>query len=407
MEYLLTRTIDTPRVKFVLFFPNIHKTQKQTSMGFPIKKRINTLMETPFDGASGLDILSAAIDSRLLQHREFSLPSSSITKSTNEGTVVSVASPGASRDEDSTVSSSSDRSSPASVAAMASSQQRRHVVVASSPHHPIPTKQGKRSRTFPGILMEILSNPDNAHIIGWSPSGRSFAIHDPALFSLQILPKYFRRVIFRSFIRKLNRWGFRSIRRSSRPGGPDSNTDSAPRFEHRHFSRDEPEMCVRIFCRSNPGACRGDSKTPKVDGGGDDDESNGGEDDVVPDDDAAPDCEDSPEDDAAEAFAVSPSASAVGPFPSAASSSALTDSVLRPPPSLPLPSVGAGGDVGGLVPLSSSHRQNEELRILLDLQRRRYQALLNRVQIMQMTADADILSQVVALRQQMMLSQRG
>ncbi|KAL3761832.1 hypothetical protein ACHAW5_001940 [Stephanodiscus triporus] len=374
-------------------------------MGFPIKKRINTLMETPFDGVSGLDILSAAIDSRLLQHREFSLPSSSVTKSTNEGTVVSVASP-SSRDEDSTISSS-DRSSPASVAASSSLQQRRNVVVASSPYHPIPTKQGKRSRTFPKILMEILSNPDNEHIIGWSPSGRSFAIHDPALFSLQILPKYFRRVIFRSFIRKLNRWGFRSIRRSSRPGGPDSNTNSAPRFEHRHFLRDDPEMCARIFCRSHPGASRGDNK--KVDGGGDDDESNAGEDDAAP-----ADCEASPDDDdkEAEAFAVSPSASAVGPFPSAAASSALTDVVLRPPPSQLLPSVGACGVVGGLVLLSSSHRQNEEFRalsngrILLDLQRRRYQALLNRVHMMQMKADADILSQVVALRQQMMLSQR-
>jgi len=345
-------------------------------MGFPIKKRITALMQTSSggcDGANGLDILSAAIDSRLLQHRELSFPSSVVTKSPEGG------------DEDSTASSAG--SSCASVTAKATSQQRHCVVVTSSPYGPI--KYNKRSRTFPEILMGILSNHDYAHIIGWSHSGRYFVIRDTALFSSQILPKYFRRVIFRSFVRKLNRWGFRSMKRSSEAGGLESNSDNAPRFEHKLFTRDEPETCVGIFCKSNPGAGgKADKSANKVDGrGSGDDWSSAGNDACVADDDTAAD-------------KISPSAASV---------------VLRPPPRQ-LQSTGGVGvstDVGGLVP-SSSPMHNEDFRvlsnecILLVLQRKRHQTIMNRLRMAQMTADADILSQIVAENwQQLMLLQRG
>jgi hypothetical protein len=368
-------------------------------MGFPIKQRITTLMQTSNGGcesASGLDILSAAIESRLLQHSELSYPSSSVTKSA-EGEIKAVE---GGCDEDSTASSAPSPS--ASVTASATSQKRHRVVVSSSLSGPV--KHNKRSRTFPEILMGILSNPDYAHIIRWSTSGRSFAIHDPSLFSSQILPKYFRRVIFRSFVRKLNRWGFHSMRRWSEAGGLESSNDNVPRFEHKLFTRDEPEMCVRIFCKSNPGAGKVDKPANEVDGqGSGDDSSCAGNNACVPGDDAT-----------TATVMISPSASSFCSFSSAVSSAAAARVV---PHSLPMQQqftggVGVGIDVRGLVP----HLHNEDFRvlskecILLEIQRRRDQAFMNRVRMAQMTADADILSlsQIVAEKwQQQMLLQRG
>jgi hypothetical protein len=362
-------------------------------MGFPIKKRITTLMQTSSqgcDGASGLDILSAAIDSRLLQHRELSFPSSLVTKAAEGG------------DEDSTASSAG--SSCATVAAKATSQQRHRVAVMSSAFGPV--KHNKRSRTFPEILMGILSNPDYNHIIRWSSSGKSFAIHDSTLFSSQILPKYFRRVIFRSFVRKLNRWGFRSMRRSSEAGGgiePSKYSDHAPRFEHKLFTRDEPEMCVGIFCKSNPGAGgKAEKSAGKVDGqGSGDDSSCAGNDACVADYRTAP-------------VTIPPSVSSNGPFRSATSSAAAASVVLHPPPRQ-LQSAGGVGvnfDVGGRVPSSSCMHSAEFCTlsnecILLVLQRKRHQAIMNRLRMAQMTADADVLSQIVAEKwQQLMLLHR-
>ena len=372
-------------------------------MGFPIKKRITTLMQTSShgcDGASGLDILSAAIDSRLLPHRELSSPSSSslVTKAAEGG------------DEDSTASSAG--SSCATAAAKATTSQQRHrVAVTSSAFGPV--KHNTRSRTFPEILMGILSNPDYNHIIRWSSSGKSFAIHDPTLFSSQILPRYFRRVIFRSFVRKLNRWGFRSMRRSSEAGGggieqPSKYSNHAPRFEHKLFTRDEPEMCVGIFCKSNPGASGGRAEKPagKVDGQGSVDDSScaAGNDACVADDRTAP-------------VTIPPSASSNGPFRSVPTSSAAAAGVILHPPPRQLQSAGGGVgvnfDVGGRVP-SSSCMHNEEFRtlsnecILLVLQRKRHHAIMNRLRMAQMTADADVLKQIVAEKwQQLMLLHRG
>ena len=102
----------------------------------------------------------------------------------------------------------------------------------------------KRAKTFPEILLDIMSNPEYSHIVSWLPHGQSFAIHNADEFVSIILPKYFRKVIFRSFIRKLNRWGFRSVKRSV------SGYEST--FEHKLFVRDQPELIARMFCKSNP-----------------------------------------------------------------------------------------------------------------------------------------------------------
>lgn len=197
-------------------------------MGFPIKKRAATAMHTSSDSDnhSGLDLLSAVIDSRLVPNHDGS-------SSTEETSVALTATtPVDSSVEDEEGCDDSSISDNQSNSTTSQSLSKAHY----STH--------KRAKTFPEVLLDILSNNDNEYIVGWLPHGKSFAIHDSNRFSSLILPKYFRRVIFRSFIRKLNRWGFRSTKRSV--------SGYASTFEHKHFRRDEPELCAKIRCKSNP-----------------------------------------------------------------------------------------------------------------------------------------------------------
>lgn len=111
------------------------------------------------------------------------------------------------------------------------------------------SRNNKRaSRPFPDVLRDILSDPENESVVSWLPHGRSFAVHDTYKFSTEVLPKYFRKVVFRSFARKLNRWGFRSVRKSV--------SGSEATFEHKDFRRDEPELSQVMKCRSNPTATK-------------------------------------------------------------------------------------------------------------------------------------------------------
>lgn len=214
-------------------------------MGFPIKKRINSspvlgsssqerhslhaAVASQSSPSSGLDLLPSVIESAAAGSTF--LPSSPRHhSSSSSGTVVSASS---------TAASSEDGVDGLSDAEASDAKPHRPSSASSS------SANGKmRSKTFPEVLMDILSHPDHTDIVGWLPHGRSFAIHDPAKFSSVILPKYFRKVIFRSFIRKLNRWGFRSVKRSV------SRFEST--FEHGSFQKDDPGMSARMFCKSNP-----------------------------------------------------------------------------------------------------------------------------------------------------------
>jgi len=91
-------------------------------------------------------------------------------------------------------------------------------------------------KTFPQILMEILTSDDHADTISWLPHGRSFIIHKKKSFGSTVLPKYFKATKFTSFTRKLNRWGFTRVTR-----GPEMGS-----YYHRQFLRDSPELCLRM-----------------------------------------------------------------------------------------------------------------------------------------------------------------
>jgi len=101
----------------------------------------------------------------------------------------------------------------------------------------------KQAKTFPQVLQEILTTPEYQSIARWLPDGLSFIIADKRRFSAEILPKYFREALFHSFIRKLNRWGFRV---KSREKGEESS------FAHNNFVREKPWLCLKMRCKSKP-----------------------------------------------------------------------------------------------------------------------------------------------------------
>uniref|UniRef100_A0A7S2HHP5 HSF-type DNA-binding domain-containing protein n=1 Tax=Helicotheca tamesis TaxID=374047 RepID=A0A7S2HHP5_9STRA len=96
-------------------------------------------------------------------------------------------------------------------------------------------------KTFPQVLMEALSSEEAAGSVKWLPNREAFDIIKPYDFASKVLPVFFKQSQFESFIRKLNRWGFRRIIR-----GPDSGA-----FYHPLFRRDKPELCVEITCKGN------------------------------------------------------------------------------------------------------------------------------------------------------------
>ena len=101
-----------------------------------------------------------------------------------------------------------------------------------------------QDKSFPQVLHEILAEPECQSIVHWLPNGSSFIIADKQRFSGEILPKYFRVTLLNSFIRKLNRWGFRRVKSSCK--GEESS------FAHINFVRDKPWLCLKMWCKSKP-----------------------------------------------------------------------------------------------------------------------------------------------------------
>ena len=115
----------------------------------------------------------------------------------------------------------------------------------------------QKVKSFPQVLQEILNTSEYESIARWLQDGLSFIIADKRRFSDEILPKYFRRVaLFHSFIRKLNRYGFRRIKGSCK--GEESS------FAHNNFVRDKPWLCLKMNCKSKPSYHKGPSAKKKT-----------------------------------------------------------------------------------------------------------------------------------------------
>ena len=83
--------------------------------------------------------------------------------------------------------------------------------------HPMPmnlcskkhAKKSIESMSFVEKLYDILSDPENMHIICWMPHGRSWKILCNDLLAREVCPKYFNHSNFASFNRQVNGWGFK------------------------------------------------------------------------------------------------------------------------------------------------------------------------------------------------------
>ena len=92
----------------------------------------------------------------------------------------------------------------------------------SAPMHlvdpPLPKKQGKAC--FPLKLMCILRHTEElAHVITWMKHGRSFIVRDQEAFRDDVMPRFFKPTLYKSFIRQLSLWGFKRITK-----GPDAGS---------------------------------------------------------------------------------------------------------------------------------------------------------------------------------------
>jgi hypothetical protein len=79
---------------------------------------------------------------------------------------------------------------------------------------------------FPLKLYTMLEDPNTDDIIGWSQTGDSFVVYQPAEFSQLVLPQFFKHSNFQSFIRQLNLYEFRKLRQAA-PTFDDMNSLSS------------------------------------------------------------------------------------------------------------------------------------------------------------------------------------
>jgi len=100
---------------------------------------------------------------------------------------------------------------------------------------------------LPVKLVAILNDQASQDIVSWLPHGRAWKIQNTYLFVNQVLPNYFEKPNYNSFIRLTNAWGFRRITR-----GVDKDA-----YYHELFLRGLPHLHSRMR-RLTPN----DTKTP-------------------------------------------------------------------------------------------------------------------------------------------------
>jgi len=100
--------------------------------------------------------------------------------------------------------------------------------------------RNENSKIFPQRLMEILSDATNNDAITWLPSGRSFMIVNRQKMTSEVLPKYFPRTKYTSFLRKLNRWNFIRVTQGAQKGS----------FYNEFFRKGQEALCTQMYCNN-------------------------------------------------------------------------------------------------------------------------------------------------------------
>lgn len=98
------------------------------------------------------------------------------------------------------------------------------------------------AKTFPQRLMDMISYKGSEGIIAWTEEGTAFNIISETELSKKLLPLFFKKTKFLSFIRKINRWGFKRVLTGENTGA----------FYHECFLRDEPQRCLYMDCHHSP-----------------------------------------------------------------------------------------------------------------------------------------------------------
>lgn len=109
-----------------------------------------------------------------------------------------------------------------------------------------------RPKKFILTLYEIINDPQNAGIIEWTDTGRSFAILNLNELSSQILPQYFKHKNTSSFIRQLNMYDFHKVR----------DTGEVIVYSHPDFIQESPERLLKVN-RKSGGVLQVTSKNEK------------------------------------------------------------------------------------------------------------------------------------------------
>lgn len=94
---------------------------------------------------------------------------------------------------------------------------------------------GAKTATFPEKIMEVLQGNLAPGAIYWLPEGEAIAVDPDSFKDNAIISKQFRGNKLSSFVRSLNRWGFRRIFYHSLP-------DKTLAFYHRLFQKRTPEL---------------------------------------------------------------------------------------------------------------------------------------------------------------------
>ncbi|KAA0159662.1 hypothetical protein FNF31_04738 [Cafeteria roenbergensis] len=96
---------------------------------------------------------------------------------------------------------------------------------------------------LPGFVKktwDILDRAEHQDLVSWSPAGDSILVHQPARFSSEILPNFFKHRNFSSFVRQLNLYSFRKT----------GDDPSCREFRHPLFRRDRPDLLPQIRRRT-------------------------------------------------------------------------------------------------------------------------------------------------------------
>ncbi|OQR88169.1 hypothetical protein ACHHYP_07317 [Achlya hypogyna] len=85
------------------------------------------------------------------------------------------------------------------------------------------------------------------HIAQWNNHGTTILVHDPYVFSREVLPQYFKHRNFLSFVRQLNFYGFHKYK-------PDNSEEFTWEFQHEAFLQHNPELMHTIRRNTPPPA---------------------------------------------------------------------------------------------------------------------------------------------------------